>query len=71
MSAAMAIVKELTEKHERRIAELEATLGKVREYSAQLERDKTKLIRERDDLLAFIKGVGRQMSEVVKSFAGL
>ena len=67
----MAIVKELTEKHERRISELEATLGKAREYSAQLERDKTELIRERDDLLAFIKGVGRQMSEVVKSFDGL
>ena len=48
-----------------------AELGKVREYSAQLERDKTKLIRGRDDLLAFIKGVGRQMSEVVKSFGGL
>ena len=71
MSPAMAIVKELTEKHERRISELEAELGEVREYSAQLERDKTELIRERDDLLAFIKGVGRQMSEVVKSFAGL
>ena len=67
MSAAMAIVKGLTEKHEKRIAELESALGKVREYGAQLERDKTKLIRERDDLLAFIKGVGRQMSEVVKS----
>ena len=67
MSAAMAIVKEMTEQHEARIAELEAALGEVREYSAQLERDKTELIRERDDLLAFIKGVGRQMSEVVKS----
>ena len=71
MRPAMAIVKELTEKHERRIAELEAALGEVREYIAQLERDKTKLIRERDDLLAFIKGVGRQMSEAVKSFGGL
>ena len=67
MSPAMAIVKELTEKHEKRIAELEAALGKAREYIAQLDRDKTKLIRERDDLLAFIRGVVRQMSEAVKS----
>ena len=69
MSAAMAIVKELTEKHEQRIAELEAALGEAREYIAQLERDKTKLIRDRDDLLDFIKGVGRQMFEVVKSLS--
>lgn len=42
-------------------------LSKAREYIAQLERDKQVLMREREELLDFIKGAGRNMAEVVKA----
>ena len=42
-------------------------LGKARTYIASLEQEKIVLLRERDQLLSFIQGVGRQMAECYKA----
>ena len=58
---------EVLEKLPERFIEVVDDLGKARAYIAKLEREKVALLRERENLLSFIKGVSRQMAECYKA----